>query len=456
MKGLLGSLRGRLMISASVLLIAFLGTMGLVLENAFSSSAIAALNGRLLQQVYGLLSVTEDNGVTLQLPPALTDPLLNQLGSGHFGFVMDDQAQVVWRSQSAMDQVLAPELITALGENLATGVARVGLVPDGLGAMRYLAYRVQWLGEQHAGLYDYVVMEQTTLLDAEVEGFRARLWGWLVGIIGLLMGLQFAVMRWGLKPISTFTRDIEAMTQGDQRALSGPYVQELAPLAQTLNRLVDHERKQSERYRTTLANLAHSLKTPLSIIRNALTLTQTTAGARGQNEEIEAQITQMDQLIAYQLERAVIASSHQAKGPLQARDLLDRLNRAMQKVYRDKPVAAVLHGENFDCRASERDIQEAWGNLIDNAYKYCVASIQITVLKTEQGVLLRIEDDGPGIADTAHQQALQRGGRLDTRAPGQGIGLAVVSEIASRYEGGLSIRRSQHLGGACFELLLKL
>ncbi|MBT5008865.1 MAG: GHKL domain-containing protein [Gammaproteobacteria bacterium] len=443
------------MISATVLLIAFLGTMGLVLENAFRSSALAALNGRLLQQVYGLLSVTEDNDMTVLLPPALTDPLMNQLGSGHFGLVLDDRGTLVWRSQSAMDQGLPSELVAALDEIVATGVPRAGVVSDGSDKLRYLAYRVQWLGERHTGLYDYVVMEQSTLLEAEVEGFRARLWGWLAGIIGLLMALQFVVMRWGLKPLGAFTRDIEAMTEGDQRALSGPYVQELAPLAQTLNRLVDHERQQAARYRTTLANLAHSLKTPLSIIRNALTMAPPMGQPEDHRAEIEVQITQMDELIAYQLERAVIASTHQAKDQLQARVVLDRLNGAMQKVYRDKVVAAEVQGENLALRASERDIQEAWGNLIDNAYKYCAGSIQITVSKNAQGILLRVEDDGPGIADASHEQVLQRGARLDTRAPGQGIGLAVVSEIASRYDGALAISRSK-LGGACFDLVLKL
>ena len=443
------------MISATILLIAFLGTMGLVLENAFRSSALAALNGRLLQQVYGLLSVTDDNDMTVLLPPALTDPLMNQLGSGHFGLVLDAREKLVWRSQSAMDLALPAELVTALGENVETGVPRTGLVPDGSGDLRYLAYRVQWLGERHTGLYDYVVMEQSTLFEAEVEGFRARLWGWLAGIIGLLMTLQFVVMRWGLKPLVVFTRDIEAMTEGDQRALSGPYVQELAPLAQTLNRLVDHERQQAARYRTTLANLAHSLKTPLSIIRNALTMAPPKGRAEGHRTEIEVQITQMDELIAYQLERAVIASTHPAKDQLHARVVLDRLNGAMRKVYRDKVVQAEVRGENFALRASERDIQEAWGNLIDNAYKYCAVTIHITVSKTEQRILLRVEDDGPGIAEASREQVLQRGARLDTRAPGQGIGLAVVSEIASRYEGALSIGRSK-LGGACFDLLLKL
>ena len=93
--------------------------------------------------------------------------------------------------------------------------------------------------------------------------------------------------------------------------------------------------------------------------------------------------------------------------------------------------------------------------MIDNAYKYCAGLVRISVSKTEQGVLLRVEDDGPGIADASHEQVLQRGARLDTRAPGQGIGLAVVSEIANRYEGALTISRSK-LGGACFELQLLL
>ena len=115
------SLRGRLLIAASTVLIAFLGTMGFALDNAFRSSAIEAVNARLLQRVYALLSVTEDAPSRIDLPDALMDPLLNQLDSGHYGYVLDEQARVLWQSQSALDQPLPEALVEQLLASAAVG-----------------------------------------------------------------------------------------------------------------------------------------------------------------------------------------------------------------------------------------------------------------------------------------------------------------------------------------------
>ncbi len=448
------SLRGRLLTSATVCLVAFLGMMGFVLEEAFSSSARAAVEARLMQQIYGLLSVTEDSEMGLILPIELADPLMNQLGSGHYAVILDDQRREIWRSQSALDQNLSSAWFSEILKAGERGEARFGSLQGASDNLLFLAYRVQWESEALLEEFDFVVFEQDSLLAAEVVGFRARLWSWLVAIVLVLILLQFLVMRWGLKPIAIFTRDIDAIAQGRSQSLSGDYPDELKPLAQTLNRLVDQEQAQRERYRLTLADLAHSLKTPLSIIRNSLSVSKdesvTWAGAK----EIDRQVEQMDQLVAYQLERAVIASSPLVKAKTQSQGLLSGLIEALQKVYVTKNVQLEINFEADECFADARDLQQMWGNLLDNAFKYCETRVRVALHRRGGQLILQVEDDGPGIAEAMRDQVLARGFRLDTQAQGQGIGLAVVIEIAARYDGTLTIDQAEDFGGASFELAL--
>lgn len=447
------SLRGRLLASASVCLVAFLGMMGFVLEEAFSSSARAAVETRMMQQIYGLLSVAEDSQDGLILPLELADPLMNQLGSGHYALILDDQQREIWRSQSALDQSLSSESSEDFSKG-ERGVARFGSVERDSNHYLFLAYRVQWESESIVEEFDFIVFEQDTLLAAEVTGFRARLWSWLVAIVLVLILLQFLVMRWGLNPIAIFTKDIDAIAQGRAQSLVGDYPDELKPLAQTLNRLIDQEQAQRERYRLTLADLAHSLKTPLSIVRNSLTALKADTALQQSAAEIDAQVEQMDQLVAYQLERAVLASSPLVKTEIHSQVLLDGLIDALQKVYIAKNVQLEANVEADVCFADARDLQQMWGNLLDNAFKYCDGKVAVRLLRREGQLILQVEDDGPGIVEAMRNQVLARGFRLDTQAQGQGIGLAVVIEIAARYEGTLAIDQADRLGGARFELTL--
>ena len=449
------SLRGRLLIAASTVLIAFLGTMGFALDNAFRSSAIEAVNARLLQRVYALLSVTEDAPSRIDLPDALMDPLLNQLDSGHYGYVLDEQARVLWQSQSALDQPLPEALVEQLLASAAVGKSVNGQIQIATERLRYLAFSVQWMGETHEARYTFVVIEDEQLLDAEVEGFLTRLWGWVVASVVLLLVLQGLIMRWGLKPIERFTADLYDMSQGKRGLLTGPYLQEFEPLAKTLNRLVDQERKQRERYRTTLADLAHSLKTPLAVIQNALQ-TATSLPVGEVTRDIESEVRQMDQVIAYQLSRAVIASSPETSEEVDPESLVLGLLSALGKVYADKSVQVQHQLEVQSCRADSRDLSEAWGNLLDNAYKYCHGQVSIVMFDRDDVIECWVEDDGPGVATDQQTVIMKRGVRLDVKPSGHGIGLAVVSEIAERYEGEVSVSRSERLGGARFCLTLKL
>jgi len=451
---LVSSLRSRLLVAAMVVLVFFLGLMGLVLDDAFRRSAEESVREKLILQVYGLLSLTEDESGTLSLPEAMQEPLFNSLGSGLYGFVLRDDASELWRSISALDVNVAGEISRLVVANRETGQPQFGKLGLGGHLVYYLIYRVNWLGAEHAGYFQYVIIEDSSGVDASLASYRNSLWGWLLGVVLALVSLQLMIMTWGLRPLAAFSNDILLVEQGGKGKLEGDYVSELMPLADNLNLLIENERRQRERYRTSLANLAHSMKTPLSIIRNAVsTLDPTKATEDSFRGEMLKQVAHMDELIGYQLERAVAASTRVTRTKTAVIPLLEKLISAMQKVYCDKGLTIEENIIAADFSGDDRDFMEAAGNLLDNACKFGRKQVQITLVDLGQQLKIVIEDDGPGIALKARDRVLNRGSRLDSVEPGQGIGLSVVNEIAERYQGSLRILDSD-LGGVKVELVL--
>jgi two-component system sensor histidine kinase PhoQ len=450
----LTSLRARLLVSAMVVLVIFLGLMGLVLDDAFHRSAEEGVREKLILQVYGLLSMTEDDSGALFLPESMQEPLFNTLGSGLYGLVLRDDASALWRSISALDVIVSAEVINRVQANRATGQPQFGRIVQGKEHAYFLIYRVNWLGEERSGFYQYLIIEDSSGIEASLSSYRNSLWGWLLGVVLALVLLQLMIMTWGLRPLAAFSKDILVVEQGGKGKLEGAYVSELMPLADNLNLLIENERRQRERYRTSLADLAHSLKTPLSIIRNAVSGVRVTDAIddnfRG---ELLRQVTRMDELIGYQLERAVAASSRVARKRTPVIPLLEKLVSAMHKVYSDKGLTMKENIAPVDFSGDDRDFMEAVGNLLDNACKFGQKQVRITLVDLGQQLQLLIEDDGPGIAPQARDRVLNRGSRLDTDEPGQGIGLSVVNEIAVRYKGSLEILESD-LGGAKISLIL--
>jgi len=214
--------------------------------------------------------------------------------------------------------------------------------------------------------------------------------------------------------------------------------------------LLADERRQRERYRNTLADLAHSLKTPLSILKNEAArpeLDESTGAA------LNEQVDRMNDIVGYQLERAVASSSALYRASVPVAPVVDKLVTALARVYQDKGVVidADIQAENF--AGDERDLYELLGNLLDNACKYGGGRVGLALRDRAERLLIQVDDDGPGIAETNHEQVLRRGARLDTRESGQGIGLAVVAEIVDRYDGKIAIRQAA-LGGASLQVVL--
>lgn len=439
------SLRARILWSAAIVLFVFLGITGLVLDQAFQRSTEQSIAEKLRIQIYGILSVTEVDEGEILLPDALQEPRFNNPGSGLFAIVRDGTGQELWRSESGITLDISPQTYSQQHNDLEPGQDRFALMASD--SMFYLAYKVLWLGAGDESYeYVFVVMESDEGYRNQLTSYRNNLWGWLALVGVALILVQGFVMNWGLKPLGKLAQDLAAIENGEQEGLDGDYPQELTGVTKNLNILISSERTQREKYRTTMADLAHSIKTPLAILKNgANELNQSTESITEVRSIIDDQVGRMDEIVGYQLERAMSDASSLIKRSIAVAPVIDKLQMAMQKVY---PSTA------FDMSAApctffgdERDLMELLGNLIDNGCKYGRSSIKLRAEEIPDGLELIVEDDGPGIPLERRKQVLERGTRMDSRAPGQGIGLAVVTEIVDRYDGEIEVDHSD-LGGA--------
>jgi len=444
------SLRARLLLSATLVLLVFLGLMGFVLDRAFQQSAEQSVEEKLLIHIYGLLSVSDSADGELFLPDELQEPQFNSLGSGLFAFVLDSKGAELWQSPSSLDLQLNVASDTSLYTDLIPGKANFGKISDSEGdSLFFLSYKILWQGTgDETTPYIYIVFENMSPYDNEIAGFRNSLWGWLLGVVVVLVMVQAAIMNWGLKPLGKLAADLKAIEDGQQEYLAGEYPAEIDGVTRNLNLLLSSERQQREKVRTTLADLAHSLKTPLAILQSA--------SGDDLRATMDEQITRMNEIVSYQLQRAVTTSPNLIRQSLEVKPVAVKLVTAVRRVYegKDVKIEAITHDCSF--LGDERDLMELLGNVLDNACKYSHGQVKLEI-GTPQGkgsaLVIVVEDDGDGIMESDREKVLHRGERLDTREAGQGIGLAVVNEIVARYGGEISLEDS-FLGGAKVRIVL--
>jgi two-component system sensor histidine kinase PhoQ len=250
--------------------------------------------------------------------------------------------------------------------------------------------------------------------------------------------------------------DVSAIEAGEQDQMQRNYPDELKAVTDNLNLLIKNERDRQTRYRTTLGDLAHSLKTPLAVLSTALQeMKREDAVTAQQRRDMEEQVERMDQIVSYQLKRVTRNKQHRVLAkPVPVAPLLKRILDALAKVYRDKPMDVVVDAPGDALfYGEESDLMELCGNLLDNAFKYGNYRVEVKAATRGRTLVLEINDDGAGIAEADRQWVLERGARADTVRSGQGIGLAVAVEIVSAYGGEINVEQSQW-GGARFKVRL--
>ena len=456
------SIQNRLLIGFSLLLATFLGLTGVVLDRAFRDSVEAGAAEQLQLQIYVVLAGIDEEDGEFYLLEDLREARFSQLNSGLYGFVSSREFGEVWRSDSALDLRLEDDGVLRLDVPVGESVFTSTRTREG-DELFVSSYGILW--EDGVSEYNFSVLETAAPYLSEIAEFRTSLWSWLGGVAILLLVLQVVFLRWGLSPLHRMARDLKSIESGASEELQGVYPRELKSVTDNLNLLIKSERKQQARYRTTLGDLAHSLKTPLAVITGvAEKLSRQKdnglpADTVNQIDTVEEQLERMNQIISYQLQRAVQANGGSALArQVKVGVVIDRILQALDKVYASK---AMSHTENIDEQAvfygDERDLMEIMGNLLDNAYKYGHSQLQITVELIRAGreqLSIVIEDDGPGIEEDKRQFVLQRGARADTLAQGQGIGLAVVTDIVDSYGGLIDVGNSR-LGGARIQIVFE-
>jgi two-component system sensor histidine kinase PhoQ len=438
------SINARITIGAGIVLAVFIVISAAALEKAFRDSARNAREERLLAQIYLLMAAAEvdDNGV-LVIADRPADPKLDLPGSGLYASIVDASNRIVWQSRSALAANVPPT--TTFG----AGARSFSQQTHGNQVFLVTSYGVNWRTQGGVYPFTFSVAEDARAYREQLNIYRRSLWGWLGAMAVMLLVAQWFTLRWGLSPLRRVADELNRLEVGKQQQIAGRYPSEVQRLTDSLNAVLSQERTQRQRYRDALADLAHSLKTPLATIRGALRDSDFSGST-----SIEQQIDRMDRIIGYQLQRAAASGRTRMTTPVALRPAVEKLLAALDKVHFGKSVlTSVDIALDLHFRGDETDLTEILGNVLDNAFKWCRHSVRISAAIDGGELRVCVEDDGSGIDDVDSARVLLRGARADETVPGHGIGLAVVRDIVETYGGRIAIARSS-LGGALIELRL--
>ncbi len=456
------SLQARQLLSASVGLVAFLALAGYALDASFGQAARDNLSERLKNYATayaGGIDFTRDRSLYIREQPP--DPRFDVPGSGLY-------LQVVMpgghgNSLSAEGPIL-PEVGTRMlrpRQETFEGPLPITQIDGSPGEVYRYGIGLVWGGDggpEAEFPYTIYVLEDSRALGKQLRVFRNAVWFWL-GVTGLiLLLLQTLVLQWSLRPLKHVINELTRVQRGERERMSEMHPRELEPLTDSINAFIESERENLERQRNTLADLAHSLKTPIAVLR-----TQLDGGAdeTALREELDVQLQRMNNLVSYQLARAASSGHKLFSAPVPIEASAEEIVRGLEKVYAAKGVLCEFElepGVKFYGEAG--DLQELLGNLLENAFKWARRRVLLTARPIpcapgrRAGLELAVDDDGPGIAEDNIAKVLQRGVRGDERVQGHGIGLSIVQDLIRDYRGELQVKRSAELGGARFEVKL--
>jgi two-component system, OmpR family, sensor histidine kinase PhoQ len=444
------SLSRRLLFSVSAPLALFFGVMMFVLDTGFRTMSDQTMQQLLDTQMVALVAASERQPDGGYAPPLHdVDPRLSRPRSGLFAQISSQKHQ--WRSPSTAGMTIdfGPLLQEGVRNFFYTELDHERLAVESRG--------LQFEDDPtKARSITFSVAVSLTPYEEQLWRFRSQMLGWFSGLMLLLLLTLAALLRWVLSPVRRMEREIHEVEEGTSEMLGAGYPRELSGVARNLNALLIGERKRVARYRDTLGNLAHGLKTPLAVMRS--TLSHETAGCAAST--LSTEIDRMSDIIAHQLKRAAASGGALlGQAPVEVMQLAVDLRVALLKVYASKDLSLELVVEPGSQFIGDRgDFTELLGNLVDNACKWCRSRVRVTIAMDEHAgarerLNLVVEDDGPGISEEDRARVFQRGVRTDESVPGHGLGLAMVHETVELYGGSLNIDSSP-LGGARFSLRL--
>jgi signal transduction histidine kinase len=445
------SLAFRLTASAAIISIILFVAAGVLLADLFKSAVERNFDERLHAVLDGLLSNVDvaDSGQGLAMQSALADTRFALPLSGWYWQVspLGENAGGRLISASLLDQVLAPDA-SDLADRDSDGVARFYLQDVKGTQLRGIEQRYRFQGSDQ---------EYSILVAGNFDELKGEIWAYTNALVLVLafLGLGFlgsviVQVRYGLRPLNVLRDELNAIREGQSDKLVGVYPEEIEPVARELNLMIKANAEIVERARTQVGNLAHALKTPLSVLTNEARINK---GALAQMIKEQADVMR-DQISLY-LDRARRAARARGLGAsTSVKTVVDAIARTLGRIHQGREIRVEIDvPETLRFRGEQQDLEEMVGNLLDNSFKWATRRISVHArpLKepTSDGrswLEIAVEDDGPGLPADRRAEALKRGRRLDETKPGSGLGLSIVSETASMYSGRIELN-SATLGG---------
>ncbi len=430
------SLTLRLILGAGLWTLFALIVVGVVLSFLFRQTVERSFDARLNVLLESLIVSAEyDRKRGVYLSGSLPDPRFEQPYSGWYWQITPRNGAVMI-SRSLWDRELVQDLSQpapqprqyyAMGpdDQEVRVIERDIIFPDADASVRFAVAGVTTENQQQV----------------------ARFVGAIVlalGLMGLgLLGAVIIQVRYGLRPLRSLRRELERVRSGTVDQLEGEYPAEIAPVVGELNQLIEHNAAVLARARTHVGNLAHALKTPLSVLMN-----ESDADSSALGVSIRRQLEVMRRLVDHYLVRARTAAAGQVIGTrTPVAPAVHSLKTTLEKIYAGRDLSIVVDGgEKLSFRGERQDFDEMLGNLMDNACKWARTVVHVTSERRDNQLVFLVEDDGPGIGDEQREAVFSRGQRLDEATPGSGLGLSIVRDISGLYGGGIALDRSE-LGG---------
>ncbi|WP_208982293.1 ATP-binding protein [Pseudovibrio sp. JE062] len=431
------SLAWRLIFVAGLWALVSLVVAGAILVALFREAGEKALDERLEVHMTAIVSaLAADEAQKYSALRRIGDPRFSMPLSGWY-WTVQRNGKVLYESDSLFGDTLS---LKPMNGELALTRNIIG--PAGR-ELRVLQKRIQFGGLQPVTI---AVAGSTKELGESTASFAWQA-AITLGVLGLgLVAAIFLQVRFGLRPLTELQESLGRVRQGKEEEVQEDLPKELKPLAVELNALIHSNREVVEHSRTQVGNLAHALKTPLSVITNE---------ARSSDEPLALKVSEQADImrgqVQHYLEKARMAAQRRVIGvSCEAAPVVTRMARAMEKIHRDKqPEITVDMDETLLFRGEQQDLEEILGNLLDNACKWCDKKVSVTLKNNNSSaslISLIVEDDGPGLGAEEKKRALRRGQRLDETVPGTGLGLSIIVDIAGIYGGSFELGDSD-LGG---------
>jgi len=441
------SLKQRLTVISSIILFVAFSIIYFATQSAYSLASKSRLQESMTAQVYALIAAANDDQGILFIPDVLRNERLENLSSGLVAYVLAQDGSLVWQSPSSGLFQTLPDIKQLLTLQKLTESSFEKR------EMFWIGDSIIWEHEnQQEKTYYFIVGEKQTILTSAVDKFKGEVFAWL-SMSGVILLVVFVyALNFSLRPLRTAQQQIELVRLGEATNVEGEFPKELVPLTSSVNQLLDSEARQKNRFRDSLGNLAHSLKTPLAILKGEIENKKIT----DEKNILKTQIERIDDIVRYQLNRSVISSGRTLVRTCEVEPEVNKIVAALNKVHQQKNISIeprIAKGTIFPGDAG--DLLELVGNLADNACKWANSRVVISSKIKNNHFCLYVDDDGLGIKPENREAILNRGKRLDQNTEGQGLGLSIVMDIIKSYRGDIVIEESA-LGGALFRVVIPL